>query len=74
MNEATKELVALGAAVASNCHNCIDQHLARCDELQVDREEVEAAIKLGLTVRQAAELAIKKHTQGLMSVYPQEAA
>lgn len=74
MDEATKELVALGAAVACNSHGCIDQHLARCDELQVERDEVREAVEVGLAVRRASDHAIESHTEALLGVYPQEAA
>ncbi len=33
MDESTKELVT----VAANCHSYFGYHLARCDELDVDR-------------------------------------
>jgi AhpD family alkylhydroperoxidase len=46
MDERMKELVAVGAAAAANCHPCMDHHLAKCDELDVSREEVIAAADL----------------------------
>ena len=42
-----KELVAMGAAATANRHPCMDYHLAKCDELGIDREEVVAAVKVG---------------------------
>ena len=47
MDEKIKELVAMGAAAATNCHPCMDHHLAKCDEFGIDRKEVIAAIKVG---------------------------
>jgi AhpD family alkylhydroperoxidase len=46
MDELMKELVAMGAAAAANCHPCMDQHLAMCDKLGISREEV--AVFLGI--------------------------
>jgi AhpD family alkylhydroperoxidase len=66
MDEQTKELVAMGAAAAANCHPCMDYHLARCDELKVDRAEVVEAVKVGLMVNRGAEKAIRKKTRELL--------
>jgi AhpD family alkylhydroperoxidase len=66
MDKQTKELVAMGAAAAANCHPCIDYHLAKCDELGVDREEVAAAVKVGLMVNRGAENAIRKKARELL--------
>ena len=60
MNERTKELIAMGASAAANCHPCMDHHLAKCNELGIDREEVAAAVKVGLMVNRGAENAIRK--------------
>lgn len=32
----------MGASAAANCHPCMDHHLAKCDKLGIDREEVAA--------------------------------
>ena len=66
MDKQTKELVAMGAAAAANCHPCMDYHLAKCDELGVDREEVAAAVKVGLMVNRGAESAIRKKARELL--------
>ncbi len=47
MDEQIKELVAMGAAAAANCHPCMDYHLAQCDKLDIPREEVAAAVRVG---------------------------
>lgn len=66
MDEHTKELVAMGAAAAANCHPCMDYHLAKCDKLEIDREEVVAAVKVGLMVNRGAENAIRKKARELL--------
>lgn len=63
MDEVTKELVAMGAAAAANCHPCMDYHLAKCDELGIFRHEVAAAVKVGLMVNRGAESAIRKKSR-----------
>ncbi len=66
MDEQMKELVAMGAAAAANCHPCMDYHLAKCDELGIDREEVAAAVKVGLMVNHGAEGRIRKKARELL--------
>jgi len=66
MDQRTKELVAMGAAAAANCHPCMDFHLAKCDELGIEREEVVAAVKVGLMVNSGAENAIRKKARKLL--------
>jgi len=66
MDERMKELVAMGAAAAANCHPCMDHHLAKCDELGIPRQEVKEAVKVGLMVNHGAERAIRKKAQELL--------
>ena len=66
MDEQMKELVAMGASAAANCHPCMEHHLAKCDELGIDREEVAAAVKVGLMVNRGAENAIRKKARELL--------
>ena len=65
MNDQTKELVAMGAAAAANCHPCMDYHLAQFDKLGIDRGEVTEAVKVGLMVNHGAEGAIRKKAEEL---------
>ncbi len=66
MDEQIKELVAMGASAAANCHPCMDYHLAQCDELNIPREEVAAAVMVGLMVNRGAENAIRKKSRELL--------
>ena len=66
VDEQMKELVAMGAAAAANCHPCVDYHLAKCDELGIDREEIIAAVKVGLMVNRGAENAIRKKARDIL--------
>ena len=74
MDEVMKELVAMGAAAAANCHPCMDHHLAECDKLEISREEVAEAVKVGLMVNHGAERAIRKKTRELLGESIVEAA
>ena len=66
MDDQMKELVAMGAAAAANCHPCMDYHLAKCDKLGVPREEVVEAVKVGLMVNHRAEGRIRKRVRELL--------
>ncbi len=61
-----RELVAIGASAAANCHSCMDHHLAKCDQLGVPREEILDAVKVGLMVNHGAEKNIRKHARELL--------
>ncbi|HLO78588.1 MAG TPA: carboxymuconolactone decarboxylase family protein [Magnetospirillum sp.] len=54
MDERTKELIALGASAAVNCHPCLDHHLAEAERVGLSRAEVTAAIEVGLAVNRGA--------------------
>lgn len=66
MDKQMRELVAMGAAAAANCHPCMDYHLAKCDELGIDRGEVSEAVQVGLMVNRGAENAIRKKARALL--------
>lgn len=66
MDDRMKELVAMGASAAANCHPCMDHHLAKCDEMGIDRDEVAAAVQVGLMVNRGAEKAIRKKARALL--------
>jgi AhpD family alkylhydroperoxidase len=69
-----KELVAMGAAAAANCHPCMDHHLGKCDDLGIPREEVAQAVKVGLMVNHGAERAIRRKARELLGESMVEAA
>lgn len=54
MDERMKELVAIGASAAVNCHPCLDYHLSECDRLGIGRDEAKAAVEVGLMVNKGA--------------------
>ncbi len=74
MDEVVKELVAMGAAAAANCHPCMDHHVAKCDQLGISRGEVAEAVKVGLMVNHGAERAIRKKARELLGGAIVEAA
>ncbi len=51
LNAETKELVAVGAAVAGNCIPCLQWHYNKCMELGIPIEDVKDAIEMARTVK-----------------------
>ena len=51
MNESVKELVAIGAAMASNCEPCFRYHHGRARELGVTREDMLEAVQVALSIK-----------------------
>ena len=54
MDERTKELIAIGASAAVNCHPCLDYHLAECRRIGIEGEEIRAATEVGMAVNRGA--------------------
>ncbi len=54
MDQQTKELIAIGASAAVNCHPCMTYHLKESDGLKIDRETVAAAVAVGMMVSRGA--------------------
>lgn len=66
MDERTKELVAIGASAAVNCHSCVDYHLAQCDRLGIARDEVKAAVETGMMVGRGATAKTRAHLTSVL--------
>jgi AhpD family alkylhydroperoxidase len=49
-----KELIAIGASVACNCHPCLKYHAGKAKELNIEPELVKQAIEVGKMVRKGA--------------------
>ena len=72
LNNRERSLVALGAALASNCIPCIEYHIPGARKAGLDDAEIGRAIRIADTVRQvparavleAAEARIEKSSEG----------
>lgn len=51
MNSSVKELVAIGAAMASNCEPCFRYHYDQARHLGVSREDMLEAVQVALEVK-----------------------
>ena len=54
LDEKTKELVAIGAAITANCQPCLEYHTAKARELGVSDDDILEAIKVSQQVRRGA--------------------
>lgn len=57
LDERTKELVAIGAAIGGNCIPCLEWHYKKCIELGISNKEIQEAIDMAKRVK---EVPIKK--------------
>lgn len=57
LDEKTRELIALGAAIAGNCLPCLNYHFKKCRELGISLDDLDEAIDTAKTVK---EVPIKK--------------
>jgi AhpD family alkylhydroperoxidase len=49
-----KELIAVGASVAANCHPCIKHHVGKARDMKIAEDEIRQAIEVGQMVRKGA--------------------
>ena len=54
LDDKTKELVAVGAAITANCQPCLEYHTAKARELGVTDDDIFEAIKVAQQVRSGA--------------------
>ena len=60
MDEKIKELIALGASVACNCHPCVTFHTDKAQKMGIDDAEIKVAYDVGKMVRQGAAVQMDK--------------
>ena len=51
LTKAVTELVAIGAAIASNCEPCVRHHLEAAHKLGVSKQDMREAVQVALTVK-----------------------
>ena len=54
MDDQIKELIAIGASVACNCHPCVKFHTEKAKKLNIDSDLVKQAMEVGKMVRKGA--------------------
>jgi len=71
---AVAELVAVGAALASNCEPCLEHHVARARELGVADEEIAEAVKTARMVKETPARSILRTAEEMLGVAVQRPA
>ena len=67
MDEKTKELIAVGAAVAGNCIPCLEWHYKKCIELGISKDEIKEAIELAKMIKDVPIKKISELAETLLS-------
>ena len=49
-----KELIAIGASVACNCHPCVEFHTGKANQMNIEPELIKQAVEVGKMVRKGA--------------------
>jgi AhpD family alkylhydroperoxidase len=49
-----RELIAVGASVAVNCHPCMKYHVGKAREMKIDESEIQQAVDVGKMVHKGA--------------------
>jgi len=52
LDEKTRELVALGAALAGNCFPCLRYHYKQCRELGIAVDDLRETLEMAKTVKE----------------------
>ena len=66
MDEKTKLLVSLGAAVAANCVPCFQHYLGKTEAVGLTPEEIGEAADIGDQVKNGARITIMKNIRGMI--------
>ncbi len=70
LDNATTELVAIGASIAANCQSCVEYHVRKARDAGIDRQQIAQAIDVGRTVRQGAATKTDNVAAGLLDGAP----
>ncbi len=66
MDEKTRLLVSLGAAVAANCVPCFEHFLGKPEATGLTPEEIQEATEIADQVRNGARITIMKSIRGMI--------
>jgi len=66
-DERVAELVALGAAIASNCESCFEYHFKAASGLGISRDDMIKATNMALQVKEQPNMMVVRRAQGLLT-------
>lgn len=67
LDEKSKELVAIGAAIGGNCIPCLQWHYKKYVELGATKEEIQEAIEMAKMVKEVPIKKIYEYAETLIS-------
>jgi AhpD family alkylhydroperoxidase len=67
MDEKTRLLVSIGAAMAANCAPCFDHYYRKATAAGVPASEIAEALEAAAGVKKGAHLALKNHLNDVMA-------
>ena len=67
MNENTKELIAIGASIATNCQPCLTFHVDKARELGMGEDEINEAIAVGRMIQKGAMSAMDRFAESVVA-------
>ena len=71
MDEKTKLLVSIGAAMAANCAPCFEHYYGKATAAGIPAAEIAEALEAAANVKKGAHLALKNRISDLMGTGPQ---
>lgn len=63
MDEKTRNLIAIGASVATNCQPCLTHHVDKADSLGIDEAEIREALAIGAQVQKGGMNAMQRFVE-----------
>ncbi|HNX34009.1 MAG TPA: carboxymuconolactone decarboxylase family protein [Kiritimatiellia bacterium] len=66
MDDALKELIAIGASVTAHCQPCVTYHVEKARSLGVGEAEIQETVGVGQMVERGAGAAMRDFTQNLL--------
>ncbi len=66
MDDRTRLLVSLGAAVAANCGPCFEHYLGKTEAVGLTSEEIQEAVEVADQVRNGARITIMSTIRGMI--------
>jgi AhpD family alkylhydroperoxidase len=66
MDDALKELIAIGASVTAHCQPCVTYHVEKARSLGVGEAEIQEAVRVGQMVERGAGSAMRDFIQDLV--------
>jgi AhpD family alkylhydroperoxidase len=63
MDEKTKNLIAIGASVATNCQPCLTHHVDKADEMGIGEADIREALAIGAQVQKGGMSAMQRFVE-----------